>query len=72
MNRKTKKRIYGNIKNLERTGHNTQANYFKLCLYIKDKYGDYSPLTVERGFYGYTKKQIFKTLKNEIIKKYDL
>jgi len=69
---KTKKRIYGSIKELEKTGSNSTANYYKLTLYIIDKYGDYIPLTAEAGFYGYNKKTIYKALKNQIIRKYSL
>ena len=72
MNRKTTKRIYGNINDLQKTTSNTTATYYRLYLYIKDNYGDYVPLSIERGFNGYTKKQIYKELKSELIYKYNL
>ena len=62
------KRLYGNINDLEFRGSNTTCSYYRLTLYIKDKYGDYIPISVENGFNGYTKREIYKLLKQEIIR----
>jgi len=60
-------RLYGNIKDLERSGCNCTAIYYRLTLYIKDSENWY-PVTAEQGFNGYSKKEIYKTLKNKIIR----
>ena len=60
-------RIYGNAQSLERTSCNCTAIYYRLTLYIKDQETWYS-VTAEQGFNGYSKKEIYKTLKNKIIR----
>lgn len=63
-------RLYGNIKDLERPGGNCTATYYRLTLYIKDQ-ESWLPVTAEQGFNGYSKKEIYKTLKNKIIRNLD-
>jgi hypothetical protein len=60
-------RLYGNAQSLEKTGGNCMCNYYRLTLYIKDQESWY-PVTAEQGFNGYSKKEIYKTLKSKIIK----
>lgn len=59
-------RLYGNIKGLERSGCNCTAIYYRLTLYFKDQDSWY-PVTAEQGFNGYSKKDIYRILKNKII-----
>ena len=60
-------RLYGNAQGLERTGGNCMCDYYRLTLYIKDSESWY-PVTAEQGFNGYSKQEIYKTLKNKIIR----
>ena len=60
-------RLYGNVKDLERTSCNCMCTYYRLTLYIKDS-ESWLPVTAEQGFNGYSKKEIYKTLKNKIIR----
>ena len=60
-------RLYGNIKDLKRSGCNSMCDYYRLTLYIKDQDSWY-PVTAEQGFNGYSKKDIYRILKNKIIK----
>lgn len=62
-------RLYGNIKDLERSGSNSMVDYYRLTLYINcEKAGfGWQPVTAEQGFNGYNKKDIYKILKNRII-----
>lgn len=59
-------RLYGNAQSLERIGANCTCDYYRLTLYIKDS-ESWHPVTAEQGFNGYSKKDIYKILKNKII-----
>lgn len=72
MTRKTNKRIYGNIKELKYNGSNCWGCGYSMMFFIKDKYGDFYPLYIDGMFNGYTRKQIFKLLKEKVILKYGL
>ena len=63
-------RLYGNAQSLERTSSNCMCTYYRLTLYIKDS-ESWLPVTAEQGFNGYSKKEIYKTLKNKIIRNLD-
>ena len=63
-------RLYGNAQGLERTSSNCMCDYYRLTLYIKDSESWY-PVTAEQGFNGYSKKDIYKILKNKIIRNLD-
>ena len=59
-------RLYGNIKDLEMTGSNSMCDYYRLTLYLHIA-GEWYPVTKEKGFSFYSKKEIYKILKNDII-----
>ena len=59
-------RLYGNIKDLEMTSSNSTCDYYRLTLYLHIE-GEWYPVTKEKGFSFYSKKEIYKILKNDII-----
>ena len=61
------KRLFGSIKNLELISRNSTCDYYRLTLYCRDNYDGWETLTAEGGFLYYTKKEIYKKLKQKII-----
>ncbi len=59
-------RLYGNIKDLEITSSNSTCDYYRLTLYLHIA-GEWYPVTKEEGFSFYSKKEIYKILKNDIV-----
>lgn len=61
-----KKRLYGNIKDLELICKNPSCDYYRLSLYIMF---DGQPIfkSVEKGFLFYSKKEVYRMLKDDII-----
>lgn len=61
-------RLYGNIKDLRKTGCNSTCDYYSLHLFVKIN-GSYELISAAGGFYDYSKKEIYRILKNQIIEK---
>lgn len=61
-----KKRLYGSIKDLKLICRNSTCDFYELELYILY---DNEPIykRVEKGFLYYSKKEIYKILKDDII-----
>lgn len=61
-----KKRLFGNISDLELTGSNSVGTVWRLTLWTKEA-NAWQFWTAEHLFNGYNKKEIFKILKADIV-----